>query len=262
MMASANGGVLMTGIRVDLRNLHDQWMGLVFPRQRAAPHAVLGRWRPDQPAEKVSYYTWWLIGAPLVLFLYPLVLLGYITRFYTRRLDHAAARIGVLGVVLLCVLAWGALTAVAFVQLPWEGFIAVGAAAIVATVSAVLAYVFARVDGRVVTVLFAYPFAMNAIFLPPVVAALFSETMWAFVFHPSNALAIWILDTLLWVGGINEMLRAMFDLQEGLNLVAMWVGIAAPIGWMLGVVVTIADLVRPRRDDRASGSRATPEGGD
>jgi hypothetical protein len=28
----------------------------------------------------------------------------------------------------------------------------------------------------------------------------------------------------------------------------MWFGIAVPVGWFLGVVVTVADLVRPKGD--------------
>jgi len=120
----------------------------------------------------------------------------------------------------------------------------VAAAGGVATVSAALAVVFTRVGGRVTTVVLAYPFAVTAIFLPPVVAALYSPTVAEVVFPRSETLAIWILDNVLDYGGIAGYVRDTFDL-EGLAYVAMWFGLAVPVGWILGMLVTMANLVRP-----------------
>lgn len=254
-MASVGGPGIVTGIRVDLRHLHDRWMEVLFPRQRVAPHAVLGRWQPDTIREKLTYYGWGAIGAPLVVLLYPLVLLGYVARFHARGLDTTATRIGLAGSLVVPLVLWGLLSAVAWLRFPFDGFMAVLAAALVATVSAGLAYGSARVGGRTTTVLFAYPFALNAIFLPPVVAALYSPLMAQYVFPGSEAVAIWILDTILDVYGINEVLRARYSL-EGIAYVGMWVGIAVPLGWVLGVLVTLADMVRPAEetDDAAGGA--------
>ena len=255
MMASVGGGALTTGIRVDLRNLHDRWLGLLYPRQRVTPHSVLGRWRPETVSGKVTYYSWWFLGAPVVFVLYPLVLLGYMIRFYSRRVETTATRLGLIGVMLIPLIVWGLLSAIAAVRLPGEGFIAVLAAAIVATLSAGLAYLFTRFGGRTTTVIVAYPFALNAIFLPPVVAALYSPVVARVVFPGSEALAIWILDNLLHFYGINQFLRAQYTL-EGVAYAGMWFGIAVPLGWILGTLVTLADLVRPTSSGEESASES------
>ncbi len=97
---------------------------------------------------------------------------------------------------------------------------------------------------------------MTAIFLPPVVAGLLTPSISSLVLDPSYELARWILDTFLSVGGINETLRGAFDLETfgeqwgiaGLGYVLMWVGISVPLGWFLGVLVSLANLVRPKPD--------------
>lgn len=219
-------------------------MSFAFPRQLVDPHAVLGRWRPDTSTEKLTYYGWGLIGAPLIGLLYPLVLIGYIARFYSRRLDSTAARVGIVGVLVISVIVWGLLSVIALIRFPIRGFMAVAAAGMAATVSAGLAYLFSRVGGRGTTVVLAYPFALNAIFLPPVVASLYSAWIARVVGPWSETLAIWILDNILYIYGINAVLRSEFAL-EGIGLVAMWFGIAIPVGWLLGLLVTLADVVRP-----------------
>ena len=40
---------------------------------------------------------------------------------------------------------------------------------------------------------------------------------------------------------------AEFDL-EGVTYVLLWFGISVPVGWLLGTVVTLADLVRPAEE--------------
>lgn len=235
---------ILGAIRIDLARLHATWMELLFPRQ-LDPSRVLGKWYPKTTPERISYYGWAALGLPLVAFGYPLLLLGMVARFNARRIDSAATRLGVLGVVLLSLVVWGALTALARVQFSHRGFLAVLAASLVATVAAALAVVFGRVGGRTTSVLLAYPAAMTALFLPPVVAALYSPTVASVVFPGSQSLAVWLLDNLLSVGGLNALLRRQFDLR-GIAYVAMWFGLAVPVGWLLGVVVTLADIIRPR----------------
>jgi len=241
---------VIAGIRYDLRTLHTHWMGIVFPQVRDDPHPVTGSWSPETPLQRALYAVWALLGALGLLGLYPLAVLGLATRFYVRRFDRTATRIGVVGVVLLSVVVWGALTALARLRFSPEGFLAVGAAGAVATVSAVLAVGFSRVGGRGTSVLFAYPFAVTAVFLPPVVAALYSPTLADAIFPRSTSLAVWLLDNVLTVGGVNTLLRQRFDLI-GYAYVGMWAGISVPLGWMLGVLVTLANVVRPSDEDRS-----------
>jgi len=242
---------LIDGIRIDVARLHATWMELLFPRQ-LNPSSVLGRWEPESTGQKIGYYGWAAIGLPLVLFGYPLLLLGFATRFYAKKLDSATTRLGIVGVVGLAAVTWGLLTVAAWIrQFSFDGIVAVGAAGAVATVSAGLAYVLSRRGGRVTSVVLAYPAAMTALFLPPVVAALYSPAL-AGVLTGSTELAIWILDNVLTVGGLNDIIRDRFAL-EGSAYVLMWFGIAVPLGWLLGAVVTLANLVRPQKDDSGSG---------
>jgi hypothetical protein len=239
----ADGG-LVEGIRIDLVRLHETWMELVFPRQRTAVHQVLGKWQPRTRGDRIKYRLWLALGVPIVGLLYPFLLAGFAVRFTARRFNTATTQLGIIGVVLLVALLWGGLTALVRMRLAFDGFLAVGAASAVAVVSAALAVIFTRVGGRGTTVVFGYPFAMNAVFLPPVVAALYDPSF-STVLDRSEALAIFLLDNLLYVRDVNELLRARFSL-EGIGVVLMWVGIATPLGWFLGFLVTLADLIRPR----------------
>ena len=252
-MAQRSPG-LIGAIRIDLLRLHETWMEVVFPRQLDPGH-VLGKWKPETGVQTAGYYFWAAVGLPLVLIGYPLLLVGYATRFYAIRLDSAATRLGVIGAVLLSVVVWGVLSAAASYQfgtvgsisLNAEGFLAVVAASVVATVSAALAVLFGRVGGRVTSVLLAYPAAMTALFLPPVVAALFEPTLQEIIFPRSEDLAIEILDGPLSVAGIGELLREEFTLK-GVSYVLMWLALSVPLGWLLGGLVAFADIIRPKSD--------------
>jgi len=252
-MAQRSPG-LIGAIRIDLTRLHETWMEVVFPRQLDPGH-VLGKWKPETGVQTAGYYLWAAFGLPLVLIGYPLLLVGYATRFYAIKLDSAATRLGVIGAVLLSVVVWGVLSAAASYQfgtvgsisLNAEGFLAVVAASVVATVSAALAVLFGRVGGRVTSVLLAYPAAMTALFLPPVVAALFEPTLQEIIFPRSEDLAIEILDGPLSVAGIGELLREEFTLA-GVSYVLMWLALSVPLGWLLGGLVAFADIIRPKSD--------------
>ena len=249
MGATRDDRSLFGDVVVDLKRFHEHWMGLIYPRQINAEGTVLGKWRPTTKGGMYRYRLWSIFGALVVALTYPLVLLGTIIRFHVRRIDAGAARLGLLGVILLSVLAWGGLAVFARARFPFEGFVAVVAAGGVATVSAVLAIFFARIDGRTTTVLFAYPFAMTAIFLPPVVAALYSPALADLVFPRSESLAIWILGNVFEPLGLREGIHERFDLV-GFAYVLMWFGIAVPVGWVLGILVTLADVVRPKRGSK------------
>jgi len=244
-MATRSEPGLVEAVLIDLRELHITWMSLVFPRQREGRHSVLGAWRPSSLPGRAWYSVWSAVGVLVLVLLYPLAVLGFATRFYVHQVDRVAASIGILGVVLLSVVVWGALSVLTYLsQVSYQGFVAVAAAGIVATVSAALAVVFSRVGGRATSVVLAYPFGMTAFFLPPVVAALYSPSVAHVVFPQSDSLAIWLLDNVLDYGGLAAFIRASFDL-EGLAYVGMWFALAVPLGWFFGLLVTLANVVRP-----------------
>ncbi len=244
MPIGSNG--VIEGLRVDFRRLHETWMGLVYPRQRGARDTVLGTWQPDSQLGMVLYRLWSVLGIPIITLVYPLVLLGAFIRFQTRRVGRTAASLGLLGVVALSLLVWGALAALARFELALisGGVLAIALAGFVATVAAALAVGGRSVGGRATTVLLAYPLAMTAIFLPPVVAALFSKTLAAVVLPNSTAIARWLLANALAPIGLAETFSRTFEL-EGVGYVIMWVALSTPLGWALGSLVTLADLLRP-----------------
>ena len=253
----ADGG-LIEGIKVDIVRLHETWMGRGFPRQGTAVQQVLGKWQPRTRGDKLKYRLWAAIGFPLVGLVYPFLLVGFAARFNARRFNTATARLGIFGVVIVAAILWGGLTALARVRLEFGGFLAVGTASAVAVASAGIAALFTRIGGRGTTVTLGYPFAMNAVFLPPVVAALYDPSL-SGVLEQSETLAIFLLDNVLYVYDANEYLRSNFRL-EGMGVVLMWVGIATPFGWILGILVTLAYLIRPRAKSGDSAASAADDG--
>ena len=239
---------LVGAIKIDLVRLHETWMEFIYPRQRGAENTVLGKWTPDGGAEAFFYRLWSAVGVPVVGLVYPLVLVGYFIRFQSRRVNVTAERLGLVGVLLLFVLLWGALSTLVRFVAPGSfvsgGVVAVLAASAVAVVAAGLSYGFWRLGGRVTTVLLAYPFAMTAIFLPPVVAALYSTALADVVLSGTDSLAVWFVQEGPDLFGLTDYLVDQFDL-EGVAYVLLWFAIAVPLGWLLGGVVTLADLVRP-----------------
>ncbi|MFD1562470.1 hypothetical protein ACFR99_02660 [Haloarchaeobius amylolyticus] len=241
------GGGLVGAIRTDIRRLHGAWMELVFRRQRGRGHSVMGKWKPETLPQKLGYYGWSVLGVIGLLVLYPLTVLGFATRFYAAKLDSTRTRLGIAGVTGIALLIWGTLTAIAYIRIPFDAFLAIAAASTVAIVSTTLAAVTSKFGGRALSVLLAYPFAMTALFLPPVVAALVTPSLHPYVLDPSYDFAVWVLDNVLFVGGINDYLRSNFSL-EGPAYAAMWLGISFPLGWFLGSAVTMANLVRPSEE--------------
>ncbi|WP_117363997.1 hypothetical protein [Natrarchaeobaculum sulfurireducens] len=243
----ASRGGIVGAVQTDLERLHGAWMEIVFPRQRGRGHSVMGKWKPETLPQKVAYYAWSLFGTLGLLVLYPLTVVGFATRYYAVKLDSTRTRFGIVGVTALAVLVWGALTVSAYISLPFDAFLAIAAASLVAVISTTLAAIFSKFGGRVTSVLLAYPFAMTAIFLPPVVAALVTPSLEPHVLDPSYDFAVWILDNVLFVGGVNEWLRGNFQL-EGAAYAGMWVGLSFPLGWFLGILVALANLVRPSEE--------------
>jgi hypothetical protein len=241
-MATSRGGVVL-GLQRDLRRFHEHWMGLLYPRQVGADDTVLGKWQPRSTGARIRYRLWGALGVLVVGLLYPVVLAGTVLRFYVRRVDATASWLGGLGVLVVAAVAWGLLALVARARFPYQGFLAVVAAGSVATASAVGALFFARVGGRKTTVAFAYPLGVTAFLLPPVVAALYSPLLAQVVFPGTRSLAVWLLQNVI-PGVVARPLTSTFDLV-GLGYVLLWFALAVPIGWLLGALVTLADVVRP-----------------
>lgn len=238
---------VLGAVKIDLARLHGAWMELVFPRQRGRGHSVMGKWKPETLPQSIAYYAWSTIGALGILLGYPLTVVGLAIRYYASKLDSTRTRLGIVGVTLLAIVVWGILTVVAHLRLPLEETLAVGAASSVAVVSTALAAICSKYGGRAVTVLFAYPFAMTALFLPPVVAALVTPALDPYVLEPSYDLAAWLLENVLFVGGLNEYLWENYQL-EGAAYAGMWLGFSFPLGWLLGVLVALANVVRPSEE--------------
>lgn len=240
-------GKLVDSVRVDVKRLHEAWMEVVFPRQRGAADTVLGKYTPDSAIGMVGYRLWGALGLLVVALLYPFAVFGFATRYYAKRLNTAATRLGIVGVVLLTAIVWGALTVVSLFRFSNRGFQAVAAASFAAVISAALAVVFSRVGGRKTTIMLAYPFGVTALTMPPVVAAFFSPTLADLLFPNTESMAAWLLNNVLDVWGIAAYFRSKFELQ-GAGYALLWFGFSLPIGWSLGVMVTLANLVRPTEE--------------
>jgi hypothetical protein len=242
--ASQDRGVV-DALQHDLRRFHEHWMALLYPRQVGAENTVLGKYRPQSTGGRAKYRLWGAVGAVVVGLLYPVVLFGAVVRYQARRIDAVGRWLGVLGVLVTAGVVWGALALAVRARAPisQEGFYAVVAAGSVATLSAVGALVFARVGGRKTTVLAAYPLGVTAFLLPPVVAALYSPVLARLVFPGTRSLAVWALQNLI-PAVVANPLTATFDLV-GVAYVVLWFAVAVPVGWLLGTLVALADVVRP-----------------
>jgi hypothetical protein len=237
---------LVTAIKADLIWLLTAWRKLLFSVESHS-HPARSSWRPETTRDRLAFWVWSGLGAVLIAAAYPFAVAGFWARYVTRRLNRIATGLGLVAILAVVGVAWGALTLLAWGQLPASGFAAVLTASVVATISTALAWGTTRAGGRRLTLVAAYPFAVAAIFLPPVTAALFSPTLGEVILPRSTSLAAWLLDNLLVVGDLNTIIRQQFNLS-GAAFVGMWAGLAVPIGWGLGLLVTFANAVRPRAD--------------
>jgi hypothetical protein len=238
-------------VRVDLAWLHAMWMSLVFADGSRGDSSGPGH-RKHGISSAVGHRLWATVGVLVLCVAYPLFVVGLATRYYARRIDRLSASLGLVGVAILSLVGWGALAAATYASaIAFGGFVAVAAAGVVATVSAVLSRYVSRQRNRTATVAVGYPLGVTAIFLPPVVASLYSPTLASIVFPQSESLAIWLLNNVLHVGGLAGFIRASFEL-EGLAYVGMWFVLAVPTGWFLGALVTAVTGVR--RSHGAAGS--------
>lgn len=124
----------------------------------------------------------------------------------------------------------------------------VGGSVFAVSVGSLLAVYDQRTPAR--TVLVMYPLGIGAVLLSLVAAGLASPAFNAHLRAGSTLLAIWLLDNVLAVGGLNAFLRRQFQL-EGVGFFLMWLAIDVVLGWLVGAAALAAGYVRewspPRR---------------
>lgn len=81
-----------------------------------------------------------------------------------------------------------------------------------------------------------YPLGTLVVLLPPIAAALVSPSFDSAMQSFTTQLAIFLLDNVLALVGLDTFLRRTFDLQ-GAGFFLMWVGIIVVVGWGVGLVV-------------------------
>lgn len=247
-MSAANERGMLDALKFDVVVLHETWMDIIWPRQRGASDTVLGKYRPEETGELLLYRLWWALGVPVVAVLYPLLLCGYFVRFQARKINVTADKLGLVGVVVLFTVLWGGLVAAVYFgfssTFSTVEIIAIGAAGGVAVVSSALSYGCWQLAGRKTTVLLAYPFAMTAIFLPPVVAGVLHPVLEDLIIARSDELARWLFQN-----GPDVITDPLgrFDRQESHHII-IWFVFSFPVGWVLGSLVTLADFIRPKSE--------------
>lgn len=237
-------GDVVAAIKADLGRLLSGWRDLVFAQRSTAYATGTDQWRLDTPLKRVGFGVWSLLGAVVLPLFYPFVAFGFWVRHVTRRIDRTIASLGILVVIGVVAAIWAGLTVVAWARFRASGFQAVLAASLVATASVGLSWGSSRIGSRPVTLLVAYPFAVSAVFLPPVTAALYSPVLGSVIIPESVSLANWFLRNPLRLFGLSTFFSQQFRLT-GLAFLWMWLAIAVPTGWVLGGLVTAANAVRP-----------------
>ncbi|MFP4530609.1 MAG: hypothetical protein ACLFNC_04880 [Halodesulfurarchaeum sp.] len=90
-----------------------------------------------------------------------------------------------------------------------------------------------------------YPLLIGIVLLPPAGVALALPSLTAGFQAASFAVAVWLLDNVLAIGGLNDLLRRTFRL-EGINYFVMWVAIDVALGWIVGGAVLLARAMGPQ----------------
>lgn len=232
----------MAQISSDIEWLHRRWMSLLFPHQ-LEPHPVLGYYEPDTVWKRVGYMIWGVLGKILSLAVYPLVLIGYLLQQTVHKISITAHSLGIGQTLLFFALVWSGLaSSILYVEGNQNG-IAVAVAGVVALGATILAFAAQRTGTRSRTVLIAYPAAYTALFLPPITAAVLSPLIGDAVLHYSILFAELLLSTVGAEIGVSEWFRNSFELTGHYHII-MWFSVATIIGWLTGVAVTLADVLR------------------
>lgn len=101
-------------------------------------------------------------------------------------------------------------------------------------------YIYERADTPL-AVLALYPLLISVGLLPPAGVMLALPALRGWFQSASLRLAIWLLDYVLAVGGLNALIRRSFQIQG--HYFHMWVAIALTLGWLLGGAVLLKRAV-------------------
>ena len=146
-------------------------------------------------------------------------------------------------VVAVCCLLWLAILNPWVISVLAEVFVVlvVGGSVFAVSVGALLVLYDHRTPAR--TVLVMYPLGIGAVVLSLVAAGLVSPAFNAHLRAGTTVLAVWLLDNVLAVGGLNDLLRRQFQL-EGAGFFLMWLAIDVVVGWVVGGSALAAEHVR------------------
>lgn len=228
--------------QADVTRLIERWMGLLFPRQ--TDQSVLGKWRPRTLIGRLEYRGWWLLGLPIVAGAYVLALIGTPIRYAVRGISDAGEHLGFARIVGLAGVLAVVTTGAAWFWLSTAGVVVVGTAAGLATLSVVGMVLSARYGGRATTILLAYPFGLLAISLIPGTVFMVStgriDPIWqpardTFLSLPTGVTPLSVVTT-----------QSLADPLLGIGFVR-WIGLLVMVGWGIGTLVLVTDIVRPHR---------------
>ena len=184
-------------------------------------------------------------------------------RDVTRRFlsEKNTTWIGEGSVLLVAMLAWGLLTGIAGVRfgVGSNSFSAVAVASLTGMAASVTAYTIDRLGNRITTVAFAYPAAVTALFLPPVVASMTFPTISTSVLitERSHALAVWFLNDVA-PPGLSAYLQVNYEFDAMAQLL-MWSVISIQLGWILGLTITGIEEIREKLPDSRNNAAADEE---
>lgn len=147
--------------------------------------------------------------------------------------------------LLIVALLWGVLLNPWVWPIAVELFVVVTVGGSVFALLATLTLEVYRQEGTLVRVLIAYPLAIGTLVLPLVAAGLASPTFARMLRNVTRGLAIFLLDTILVVGGVSTFLREQFQLT-GIAYFATWVGVIIVLGWLLGGTAVAIGRLRER----------------
>lgn len=234
---------LVMSVKSDISRFLFRWMAIWFPRQ-TDPHPVVGRWTPSGIVDGIKYGFWALIGLPLILSLYPVAVLGIVLRRLARVFGVVLLSLGLRESLVLFFIGWGAVVGVVYKISGAEPAAAISVASSVGAVSLVIAFISSRQDSIPIRVLVTYPSSFNALFLPPVAAAVTAPFLADVILPLSTRVAQFILQDILSFGGIGFWIAQTFELV-GFAHILMWIVLSLVLGWTCGLLVTAADFVRP-----------------
>lgn len=227
----------------DARILHDYWMDTMYSRH-TDPHPVLGKSKPETTSKIILYYLWFLIGVVFVVITYPISYIGIITKVYAvdNILNFVESK-GIIRSLILLSIVWLILSVVSYFLQPTETTYAVVAASIIAVLSAIISYITYLTGDDRIKIAIGYPAGYTALLLPPVVFSVLSPVLGQMVLDTSLEVTLFLKENIAEPLGIREFFSNNFDL-EGIGHIILWLNISFIVGWITGLSVQLAKIIR------------------